>query len=81
MLQDGAIDQTFAFDRQAFVKLTGLIIELADKMDVPDPAVYMMQAFQSLCQQTGTQMGAYLLEEKNGQHLQTLCNSTGVTLQ
>lgn len=36
MLLDGAIDQTFAFDRQAFVQLTGAKIELADKLDTPD---------------------------------------------
>ena len=50
MLQDGAIDQTFAFDRQAFVKLSLLNIEQVDTMDVPDPIVYMMQAFQNVCQ-------------------------------
>lgn len=49
MLLDGAIDQTFAFDRQNFIKLTALNIELIDTMDVPDPVVYMMQAFQNIC--------------------------------
>jgi len=44
LLLDGAIDQTFAFDRQAFVQLTGAKIELADRLDVSDPLVYMMQA-------------------------------------
>jgi hypothetical protein len=80
MLMDGAIDQTFAFDRQEFIKLSTIHIMLEDKLDVPDPVVYMMQAFQSVCQQTGQAMASYLLEEKHGNHLQTLCNSTGIGL-
>jgi hypothetical protein len=67
MLLDGAIDQTFAFDRQAFVQLTGAKIELADKLDTPDAQVFMMQALQSMCQQTGQSISNYLLEEKHCQ--------------
>lgn len=65
MLMDGAIDQTFAFDRQVFVQLTGAKIELADRLDVGDPLVYMMQAFQNLTQQTGGSIQSYLLDEKH----------------
>ena len=37
MLMDGAIDQTFAFNRQQFIQLTAAKIEHADKLaqDVP----------------------------------------------
>lgn len=76
MLMDGAIDQTFAFDRQVFVQLTGAKIELADRLDIPDPQVYMMQAFQSLTQQTGQSIQAYLQEEKHYSQLTDLCNAT-----
>jgi len=81
LLLDGAIDQTFAFDRQAFVQLTGAKIELADRLDVSDPLVYMMQAIQSMCQQTGNSVSRFLLEEKHGQQISGLISSTGIGLQ
>ena len=48
------------------MQLTGAKIELADRLDVGDPCVYMMQALQSMCQQTGHSVSNYLLEDKHG---------------
>jgi hypothetical protein len=44
MLMDGAIDQTYAFNRQTYVQVTAAKIECQDKLatDVPSAEVYVM---------------------------------------
>ena len=37
MLMDGAIDQTFAFSRSAFIQLTAAKIEMSDKLPDINP--------------------------------------------
>jgi hypothetical protein len=50
LLQDGAIDQTFAFGRQTYVQLTGAKIEQKDQLtEVPSAEQYLMQAIQQYC--------------------------------
>ena len=45
MLMDGAIDQTFAFQRQTHTQLHSAKTEQADKLqtDVPSPETYFVQ--------------------------------------
>ena len=40
---DGAVDQTFAFNRQSFVQLTNAKLVLVDKLekDVPSAEIYL----------------------------------------
>ena len=46
LLVDGAIDQTFAFQRSQFIPLSAGKIELSDKLeqDVPDANIFFLQA-------------------------------------
>jgi hypothetical protein len=45
MLNDGAIDEQFAFSRMSFIALTAAKIELSDKIStmVPDSDVYLLE--------------------------------------
>ena len=44
LLVDGAIDQTFAFQRSQFIQLNSTKIELSDKLqqDVPDANMFLL---------------------------------------
>ena len=55
MLMDGAIDQTFAFNRTTFVQLTAAKIELTDKLatQVPDSNMFMLQAIATTARALG----------------------------
>ena len=52
LLVDGAIDQTFAFQRSQFVQLNAAKIELSDKLEqeVPQAEVFFLHALQNVAQ-------------------------------
>jgi len=80
MLEDGAIDQTFAFQRQTHIQLHSAKTEQSDKLatDVPSPEVYFMQKVGAFSQQQGTSMSAFLVSDKIGAQLTSLCQQTGI---
>jgi hypothetical protein len=55
LLVDGAIDQTFAFQRSQFIALNAAKIELTDKLEqeVPSAEVYFFQTLQNVAQAKG----------------------------
>lgn len=48
---DGAIDQTFAFNRQTFVQLTAAKIEMTDRLqqEVPSPEQFVINTIGHFC--------------------------------
>ena len=83
MLMDGAIDQTFAFQRQAHIQLHSAKIEQADKLQdsIPSIEAYFMQKIAEFTQTQGQSIQNYLASEKTAGQLTTLCQTTGVALQ
>lgn len=53
LLIDGAIDQTFAFQRSQYIQLNAAKIELSDKLvqEVPSPEAYLVQAINQVSQE------------------------------
>ena len=47
---DGAVDQTFAFNRTSFVQLTAAKIEQVDKLgdSVPDATIFLLENLQTI---------------------------------
>lgn len=82
MLMDGAIDQTYAFNRQSFVQVTAAKIECQDKLaqEVPCANVYVMQALHSVCEQLNTPVNSFLKEQKQVEMLMKAQEATGVRL-
>ena len=80
MLVDGAIDQTFAFNRQQFIPLTAAKVELADKLaqDVPNTDVFVAQALQQAAQSLQQPVNSLIKTEKQGKLLGELVQRTGV---
>ena len=80
MLMDGAIDQTFAFQRQQHIQLHAAKTEQADKLEqqVSNPELYLMQALQKFTEMQQQSISNYLTSEKIGTQLQSLCQATGV---
>ncbi len=61
LLVDGAIDQTFAFQRSQFIQLNAGKIELSDKLaqEVPNPEAFCLQSLQAVAQaRAGGNLGA-----------------------
>ena len=52
LLVDGAIDQTFAFQRSQYIQLNAAKVELSDKLEqeVPQPEAFLAQALQAMAQ-------------------------------
>ena len=57
LLMDGAIDQTFAFSRSAFIALTAAKIEMSDKLPQVQPEHYLLEQIRSVARtlQVGVQ--------------------------
>lgn len=79
---DGAIDQTYAFNRQTYVQVTAAKIECQDKLahDVPSAEVYVMQALQSCLQQLGQPVNSFLKDQRQAEMLMKAQEATGVVL-
>ena len=81
LLVDGAIDQTFAFQRSQFVPLSAAKIELSDKLEqeVPQPEVFFLSALQQVAgTKTKGDMGAFVGgDQKNLRMLQELTQFFG----
>ena len=81
MLSSGTIDQTFAFDRQAFVQLFGAQMALTDKrFENQDAAGYLTVALQLMCRKANSSIKNYLLEEKHSEMLDDLRILTGIKI-
>jgi hypothetical protein len=80
MLMDGAIDQTFAFQRQTHIQLHSAKTEQADKLanDVPVPEAYLVQKLSQFTQQQNTSVSSLLASEKAGNQLGQLCQTVGI---
>ncbi len=79
---DGAIDQTFAFNRQQFVQLTAAKIEHADKLaaEVPSPEHYVMQAIGECCRCLGQPVNTFFKDKKHADMLGQLQTTTGIVI-
>ena len=75
MLMDGAIDQTFAFQRQTHIQLYSAKTEQTDKLesDVPSAEVYFVQKLMQLAQSQQTPVQSLLMNEKASVQLTGLC--------
>lgn len=59
LLVDGAIDQTFAFQRSQFVPLSAAKVELSDKFESTSPELFFLQSLQAAAQsRTGGDLSA-----------------------
>lgn len=66
MLMDGAIDQTFAFNRQQFIQLSAAKIEHADKLaqEIPQTEQYMMRMIQQGLRQVQRPISTFMKDDK-----------------
>lgn len=82
MLMDGAIDQTFAFNRQQFIQLSAAKIEHADKLaqEIPQTEQYMMRMIQQGLRQVQQPISAFMKDQKQLETVLALQQATGVAL-
>ena len=82
LLMDGAVDQTFAFNRQTFIKLTGAKIEENDALatEVPITNQFVMNCINEATKKIGQSVNVLIASQKHANSLQALVDDTGITL-
>ena len=79
---DGAVDQTFAFNRQQFIQLTAAKIEQSDRLatEVTSTNQYVMSCLQETSKNINKSVSTLLLSDKHAKSLQALVDDTGIIL-
>ena len=79
---DGAVDQTFAFNRQQFIQLTAAKIEQSDRLatEVTNTNQYVMSCLQETSKNINKSVSTLLLSDKHAKSLQALVDDTGIIL-
>ena len=82
LLVDGAVDQTFAFNRQQFIQLTAAKIEQSDRLatEVTNTNQYVMSCLQETSKNINKSVSTLLLSDKHAKSLQALVDDTGIIL-
>jgi hypothetical protein len=70
MLEDGAIDQTYAFGRATFIALTAAKIEHSDKLPQVEPRAYLIECIQNTSKTLQCPVQELLFSERHFQMLQ-----------
>lgn len=83
MLDDGAIDQTFAFQRLSHIQLHYSKIEMADALEtqVPNPEKYFLEQMSSFLGSQNKSIQELLVGPKAANLLSIVCKKEGVNIQ
>jgi hypothetical protein len=83
MLLDGAIDQTFAFQRTTHIQLQSSKPQLEDKLkeQVSQPEEYMLRTVNEYLRCQHVTFSSLVRDAKTGSLLAAVCSKTGVAVQ
>ena len=77
---DGAVDQTFAFNRTTFIQLTAAKIEQADALqnEIQNTNQFVMNCIHETTKKINQSVSVLLISEKHGASLTALVDDTGI---